>query len=164
IALKLFTRKHDGFFPRWQTLVLLLAPLAYIYPTLFYHRGWYFQAMAQSGWQATAERAWADINSGLSLVSLEQFQATLATDDHALREMRRLIAERPGHAVIVWEHGLTAWRKAAYYAPDPEVLVLEHKRIQSGSPPVIAVWTGNRLVEHRQGAVPLELRLPPGTR
>jgi hypothetical protein len=164
VALKLFTRKHDGFFPRWQTLVLLLAPLVYIYPTLFYHRGWYFKGTAQSGWRATAEQAWADINSGLSLVSLEQFQDTLATDDHALREIRRLIAERPGKTVIVWEHGLTSWRKAAYYAPDTEVLVLEHKRIQSGSPPVIAVWKGNRLVEHRQGSPPLDLRVPAGTR
>ena len=83
-------------------------------------------------------------------------------DDRTLKETRRLIAERPGKTVVIWERGLTAWRKVAYYSPGVEVVVLEHKKIRSGSPPVIAIWKGAKLERRLPGGAPLQL--PAGTR
>jgi hypothetical protein len=64
--------------------------------------------------------------------------------------------------VVIWERGLTAWRKVAYYSPGVDVVVLEHKKIRGGSPPVIAMWRGAKLERRLPGGTPL--RLPAGTR
>ena len=40
--------------------------------------------------------------------------------------------------------------------------MLEHKKIRSGSPPVIAIWRGSTLERRLTGGTPL--RLPAGTR
>jgi hypothetical protein len=138
--------------PRLPATLLLLIPILYINYTYFYHRGWYFKGAATTGFAREVEQTWADMNSGLALTSLEQIGDTLAVDDHTLKETRRLIAERPGKTVVIWERGLTAWRKVAYYSPGVDLVVLEHKKIRSGSAPVIAVWKG----------ATLERRLPPG--
>jgi len=50
----------------------------------------------------------------------------------------------------------------AYYSPGVEIVVLEHKKIRSGSPPVIAIWKGARLERRLPGGAPLQL--PAGTR
>src|SRR4029077_485918 len=104
-----------------------------------------FKGEATTGYGAEVEQTWADINSGLALTSLEQIGDTLAVDDRTLKETRRLVAERPGKTVVIWERGLTAWRKVAYYSPGVDLAVLEHKKIRSGSAPVIAIWKGARL-------------------
>lgn len=163
LAMKLFPTKNHGYFPRWQAMILMLAPMLYTNYTYFYHRGWYFKGTSTSGIAAAAEHAWADINSGFALTSLEQIQNTLAVDDHTLREVRRLMAEWPGQTVIVWERGLTAWRKVAYYAPSAKIFVLEHKEIRGGAP-VIAEWRGSKLVGRQQGVAPMRLTLPAGAR
>ena len=41
-------------------------------------------------------------------------------------------------------------------------MVLEHKKIRSGSPPVVAIWKGAKLERRLPGGAPL--RLPAGTR
>lgn len=164
LAMKVFCAKNLGYFPRWQAAILVLAPLLYTSYTCFYHRGWYFKGSATTGVTAAAERAWADINSGFALTSLEQIQNTLAVDDRTLRETRRLIAERPGQSVVVWEQGLTAWRKVAYYLPQTPIFVLEHKTIRGTTPPVIAFWRGSKLERREQGQAPLRLSLPAGSR
>ena len=157
--------------------LVLLAPVVLLNCTLFYHQ-WYYQASGNqasgnqaSGLRAIGDRVLADLASGLALTSLDQIKSTLAVDDHTLRQMIRLAAERPGHAVVVWEQGLAAWRKAAYYAPGLPIVVLEHKRIRSGSPAVIKVWKGARLEQQLQGLAPsnltppapLHVTLPAGT-
>ena len=160
LPVKLAPVKNRGWVPRWQAALLVVAPMLYINYTCFQHRGWYYRGSATGGLAGAAEHAWADINSGFALTSLEQIQSTLAVDDHSLREVRRLIAERPGRTVVVWERGLTAWRKVGYYAPDVRMYVLEHKRISGGAPPVIAVWQGAKLLERQEGPGPLRLTLP----
>jgi hypothetical protein len=164
IALQIWTVPNNGVVARWQTTVLILAPLLYTNYIFFYHRGWYFKGSTTSGIAATAERAWADINSGLALTSLEQIGNTLAVDDRSLRETRRLMTERPEQTVVVWESGLTAWRKVGYYASSLPIYVLEHKRISGGTPPVIVAWRGSRPLGRQQGAAPLRLQLSPGIR
>jgi len=109
---------------------------------------------------AGAERAWADVNSAFALTSAEQIEDTLAIADHTLREPRKLIAERPADTVVVWENGLTAWRKVAYYTEGVRIFVLEHKRICGGSP-VVAVWRRSQLVARQEGPAPLRVKLPP---
>src|SRR6185295_5750923 len=99
-----------------------------------------------------------------ALTSLDQIQATLAVDDHTLRQVRRLIAERPGRTMVIWERGLTAWRKAAYYSPGVQIVVLEHKKMRSGSPAVVAIWNGPRQERRLQGASPLSVQLRAGDR
>ena len=99
----------------------------------------------------------ADLTGGLALTSREHLDSTLKVADASVR---RLAAEGPGQAVVLWERGLTSWRKIAYYAPALPVFVLEHKQLRSGSPAVVAQWKGGRL-EARSGP---RVLLPPGAR
>jgi hypothetical protein len=154
--------KNLNYQPRVVMTAFVLFPILYMNYTLFHHRGWYFKGASTTGYQVALEQTWADINSGLALTSLEQIGATLAVDDRTIQETRRLIAERPGKTVVIWERGLAAWRKVAYYAPGVEVVVLEHKKIRAGSPPVIAIWKGATLQRSLPGGAPLQL--PAGAR
>jgi hypothetical protein len=163
LALRTWRAPGRAFVPRPFAIAMVLAPVLALNYTFFYNPGWYYRGTATSGVRAAAEQAWADINTGFSLTSLQQIKSTLAVDDHTLREVRRLIAERPGNAVVIWERGLTAWRKAGYYAADVEIAVLEHQKIRT-SAPVIVVWKGAHLERRLQGARPLRLELPAGAR
>jgi hypothetical protein len=164
LLLKVRSVKNLGHLPQWQAVAMLLAPLLLLSWMEFFHRGWYYRGPDTAGWRGSVERMTADLNSGLALASYEQIQTTLAVDDHSIREVQRLAAERPGGALVVWEHGLTAWRKLAYYAPELPIDVLEHKQIRAGSPAVITRWRGSRVEGRTQGAAPLRLELPAGTR
>lgn len=163
LILKLAQTKNLGSLPHAHIVIFLLFPIFWLDITIFYHEGWYYKGASTVGWRAAGERVLADLNSGLALTSLDQIKSTLAVDDHTLRQMSRLAAERPNHTTVVWEHGLAAWRKAAYYAPGVPIVVLEHKKIRSGSPPVIAVWKGAKMEQRIQGSAPLRLTLPAGT-
>lgn len=164
LLLKVRPVKNLGHVPEWQGAVILLAPVLLLNWTMFFHRGWYYHGPDASGWRGTVERMTADLNSGLSLTSYEQIQNTVAVDDHSIREVQRLAAERPGRTLVIWEHGLTAWRKIAYYAPDLPIDVLDHKQIRAGSPSIITRWRGARVEARTQGASPLQVEAPPGTR
>jgi hypothetical protein len=122
--------------PRFAAALFLLAPTVVLNLTMFNHQGWYYRA---PGWTGAMLE---DLNSGLALTSLEHIRNTLATDDHAIRDVGRLAAERPGPVLVIWEHGLATWRKLAYYAPQIPIAVLEHRHIRSGSPAVAALWKG----------------------
>ena len=153
LLLKMGQIKNLGRLPRAHLVLFMLFPVVWLDITMFYHQGWYYEG----------RRTLADLNSGLALTSLDQIKSTLAVDDHTLRQMIRLAGERPGHTVVVWEHGLAAWRKAAYYAPGLPIVVLEHRMIRAGTPPVIAVWKGAEMEQQLQGPAPLHLTLPAGT-
>ncbi|MGA7234432.1 MAG: hypothetical protein WBY44_02055 [Bryobacteraceae bacterium] len=122
--------------PRVAAALFLLAPALLLNLTMFNHQGWYYRG---PGWGAGILE---DLNSGLALTSLEHIKNTLAIDDHAIRDVERLAAERPGAVFVVWEHGLATWRKLAYYAPRIPIAVLERRHIRSGSPAVAALWKG----------------------
>ncbi len=162
LALKMAQTKNLNYLPRVVMMAVMLFPILYMNYTYFHHRGWYFKGAATAGFEAALQQTWADVNSGFALTSLDQIGATLAVDDRSLKETRRLIAERPGQTVVIWERGLTAWRKVAYYSPEVEIAVLEHKKIRSGSPPVIAIWKGATLERRLPAGAPLQL--PAGTR
>jgi 4-amino-4-deoxy-L-arabinose transferase-like glycosyltransferase len=162
LAMKVAETKNLNHLPRPVMMVFMLFPIVFINYTFFYHHGWYFKGAVAKGYEAFWEQTWADINSGFALTSLDQISATLAVDDRTLKEARRLIAERPGKTVVIWERGLTAWRKVAYYSPGVEIVVLEHKKIRSGSPPVVAIWKGAKLERRLPAGAPLQL--PAGTR
>ena len=164
LLLKLAEAKYTGFPPRSQILLVLLFPIAVQNLALFNHRGWYYRGSGTAGWQRMVDLAHTDIDSALALTSRQHIETTLALDDHVLREVRRLAAERPGQTVVVWEEGLTAWRKAGYYLPELPIVVLDRKRLRSGSPAVIDLWRGARLESHMQGAAPLRVALPAGGR
>jgi hypothetical protein len=161
-AFKLAPLKNGGWLSRRQAGLLLVAPVLYTNWIYFSHRGWYYRGAATSGFAAAAEHAWADLNSAFALTSLEQIETTLATDDRSLRETRRLAAERPD-SIVLWEHGLVAWRKVCYYMPREKVLVLDHKTIRGGAL-VADQWQGAHLLARQQGTVPLRVILPAGAR
>jgi 4-amino-4-deoxy-L-arabinose transferase-like glycosyltransferase len=162
LAMKVAETKNLNYLPRTVRIVFMLFPILFINYTYFHHHGWYFKGAATTGYDAFREQTWADINSAFALTSLDQISATLAVDDHTLQETRHLIAERLGKTVVIWKGGLTAWRKVAYYSPAVEIAVLEHKKIRSGSPPVIAIWKGAKLERRLTAGTPLQL--PAGTR
>ncbi|MBS1856200.1 MAG: hypothetical protein JST11_12605 [Acidobacteria bacterium] len=154
--------RNPGVLPRWEAALWLLAPVLYTNAIYFTHHGWYYRGSASGGIAAAAGQAWADLNSGFALCSLDQVKDTLAVDDHSLRETRRLAAERPG-SIVVWEHGLVAWRKVGYYLPGVKVFVLDHKMIRGGNP-VADLWQGAGLLARQQGPAPLRVTLPAGAR
>ena len=164
LLLRCAQAKYTGFPPRSHIVLALLFPVALQDLALFNHRGWYYQGASTAGWSAAIEHIHADMDSALALTSREHIETTLALDDRVLREARRLATERPGQTVMVWEHGLTAWRKAAYYLPGLPIVVLDRKKLRSGSPPVIDTWRGSRLESHLQGPPPLRVLLPKGCR
>jgi hypothetical protein len=164
LLLKVRPVKNFGHLPEWQAAAMLLAPVLLLNWTMFCHQGWYYRGTETDGWRGSVERMTADLNSGLALTSLEQIRNTLAVDDHSIREVRHLAAERPGRTLVVWEHGLTAWRKIAYYSPNVPIEVLERKEIHAGSPAVAARWRGARLEARRQGVGPLRIEVPAATR
>jgi hypothetical protein len=47
---------------------------------------------------------------------------------------------------------------------DTPVVVLEHKLLRSGSPPVIAIWKGNSPYRRVEGPAPLGVSAPAGGR
>ncbi len=140
--------------PRLAMALLLLTPAAILNLTMFDARGWYYRG--PGFWGETLE----EVNSGLALTSAEHIHNTLAIDDHAIRDVKRLAGERPGGVFVVWEHGLAAWRKLAYYAPQIPIAVLEHRHIRGGSPAVIALWKGARRIRNPAPQV----TIPPGAR
>jgi hypothetical protein len=131
---------------------------------MFNFQGWYYKGSSTSGFAAVYEQALSDVNSGLALTSIGHIHHTLDVDDHSLREAIRLAAERPGNTIVVWEHGLVAWRKVAYYLPTVPIVVLEHATLRSGSLPVIATWKGPKLASRIQGPPLLTAHLPEGGR
>jgi hypothetical protein len=136
LLLKFDRTKTQNNPPRFAAALFLLAPAVVLNLTMFNHQGWYYRAPGWSG--AMLE----DLNSGLALTSLEHIRNTLGIDDHAIRDVERLAAERRGPVLVIWEHGLATWRKLAYYAPQIPIAVLEHRHIRSGSPAVVALWKG----------------------
>src|SRR5215472_10456801 len=104
------------------------------------------------------------MNTALALTSYKHIDDTLTVDDQTFRELRRLGRERPGKTEAVWERGPASWRKAAYYAHDIPIVVLEHGKLRAGSAPVIAQWRGQTLEKRVEGPAPLAVTVPAGTR
>jgi hypothetical protein len=144
--------------PRFAAALFLLAPVVVLNLTMFNHTGWYYRG---PGWGGAILE---DLNSGLALTSLEHIRNTLATDDHAIRDVERLAAQRPGTVFVIWEHGLAAWRKLAYYAPEIPIAVLEHRHIRGGSPPLAALWKGAQRAPTPIGPSSARIDAPAGTR
>ncbi len=160
LLLKVAQTKNIGYPPRWLFLPALLIPPLFLDYTMFRpNMGWYYPARG-SQW----DRALAGMNTALALTSFQHIDNTLTIDDHTFRELKRLAAERPGQTEAVWEQGLASWRKAAYYAPQIPILVLEHGRLRAGSAPVIARWRGSKLEKRFEGRAPLTIELPAGSR
>jgi hypothetical protein len=157
LLLKFDRVKTHGNPPRFATALFLLAPAAVLNLAMFEHEGWYYRG---PGWGGEVLE---DLNSGLALTSLEHIKNTLATDDHAIRDVELLAAARPGAVFVIWEHGLATWRKLAYYAPQIPIAVLEHRHIGGGSPPVVALWQGARRAPNLPGAAP-RVNVPAGAR
>ena len=158
LLLKIDPIKNIGAPPRIAMFAFMFAPILIVDLTAFNFHGWYYKAG-----DSAVDRVLADLNTGLELASREAIEATAWGDDHALRQVRRLAAERPGNTVIVFAQGITTWRKAAYYAPNVPVIVLAHRGIRS-SPPSVAVWKGNREEAFTHGPAPLRVPLPAGSR
>lgn len=140
--------------PRLALALFLLAPAVILNVTMFETRGWYYRG--PGFWGGMLE----GLNSGLALTSAEHIRDTLATDDHAIRDVERLAAARPGAVYVVWEHGLATWRKIAYYAPHLPIAVLEHRHIRGGSPAIVALWKGPKRLPHPSA----EVTVPAGAR
>lgn len=163
LLLKLGQTKNAGYPPRFAMLVILLAAASVLNVMAFNFHGWYYRGQSAAGWRASLEKSLEYMSAALELTSREAVERTLSTDDHALRQIRSLAAARAGQTVVVFEEGMTTWRKAAYYLPDVPVVVLEHKLIRS-SPPTVGVWKGSRQESFSHGAPPLRVAVPAGSR
>ena len=159
LLLKIDQIKSTGHPPRLVVFLYILAPILIVDLTAFDFHGWYYKGESAS----VLDQALDDLNTALELTSREAVEATAWTDDHAIRQLRRLAAERAGQTVVIFEQGITTWRKAAYYVPAVPVIVLEHKRIRS-SPPVLAIWKANRQEAFSQGGWPLHVALGASSR
>lgn len=137
LLLRAAPTKTQGNPPRLAFALFLLAPAVILNLTMFEHRGWYYRGPGLGG------EILEDLTSGLALTGAEHIRNTLAIDDHAIRDVERLAAERRGAVFVIWEHGMATWRKLAYYAPQIPIAVLEHRHIRSASPPVVAMWKGS---------------------
>lgn len=161
LGLKTGQKKNVGYPPGWMFVPVLLLPALFLNYTMFRpNMGWYYPPRNSGAW----ERALAGINTGLALTSYQHIEDTLAIDDHSFRAIQRLAAERPGRTEVIWEHGLASWRKAAYYLHGIPIIVLEHRKLRAGSPAVAAVWNGALLQRAIEGAAPLAVDLPAGSR
>jgi hypothetical protein len=163
LLLKLDQTKNAGYPPRLMMFVFLLTPAVVVNLTAFNFHGWYYRGTNAGGWRGSVNQALEDMSGALELTSREAVERTLAIDDHALRQIRSLAAARAGQTVVVFEEGMTTWRKAAYYLPDMPVIVLEHKLIRA-SAPTAGVWKGSRQESFSHGAAPLRVALPAGAR
>jgi hypothetical protein len=144
--------------PPLAATLFLLTPPVILNLTMFNHAGWYYRG---PGWFGAMLE---DLNSGLALTSLDHIKRTLAIDDHAIRDIKRLSANREDSVLVIWEHGLATWRKLAYYAPQLPIAVLEHRYIRAGSPPIIAMWRGSHRAPSPSGSAAAVVRAAPGTR
>ncbi|HWB85809.1 MAG TPA: hypothetical protein VG675_16825 [Bryobacteraceae bacterium] len=152
-----------GYPEREHTMVFLLFPGVLLGLVMFLYPHWYYAGSATKGLAAVAEHSLTDINSGFALTSLAHIRNTTDTDDHTLREAQRLALEHTGKTLVVWEHGLTSSRKAAYYLRGLPVVVLEHQKL-AASPPVATMWNGADLLQRFEGGNPVRVRLLPGAR
>lgn len=160
LLLKVAETKNAGYPTRLAMFTFLLGPALVLNLAAFDHRGWYYKGTRTDG----LDQILADVNSGLHWASREQVDEILARDDHSLRQLLQLAAQRPGNTVVIFEEGMTTWRKAAFYAPQVPVIVLEHKSLRSGSPPVISMWRGNRHQLYIEGRQPVCVSIPAGAR
>jgi len=145
--------------PRAHTWSFLLAPVLLLDLLIFFYRGWSFKGGPEF-WSQILE----DLRSGLAFTSREQIRATATLDDRSLRAIRQLTEGHPRLAVILWEHGLLSWRKAAYYYHYLPVVVLDRKTLAGPAPSVATVWRGSRLEQRLEGPPPLRIVLPRGGR
>lgn len=160
VLLRAALTKNFGNPPRTAMCAFLFSPALILNVTAFNHEGWYYQGARTDG----LDQVLADVNSGLHWMSRQQVDNTLAMDDHAIRQLMRLSAERPGNTVVIFEEGMTTWRKAAYYVPGVPVIVLEHKLGHPGSPPLVSIWRGNHHDMYTEGRAPLRVSIPAGAR
>lgn len=154
----------QGLPARAHAMAFLLAPSMFLHALIFLTPVWYYQGPPASGFRAMLENAWADIHEALARNSLGHVRGIARLDDLVISEVRRLAAERPSRTVAIWAHGVTSWRKIAYYCPDLPVVVLERRRLTGTSPAVAAFWRGARLQRRLQGAAPLTTVLPAADR
>jgi len=143
LLLKIDQTKNAGYLPRAAAMLFLVAPVVIVNWNMFLFEGWYHEG----------NQALADIESSLALTSIGHIHHTLDVDDHSLRQVIRLAAERPGQTTVVWEHGLVTWLKVSYYSPAVPIVVLEHATLRSGSQPVIVKWKGPVMQQRTQGPV-----------
>jgi hypothetical protein len=152
-----------GWLPRWQGFLLLLLPTWLVCYLVFFYP-WYYKGPHTTGWKATAEQFLGDIYSGFSLSSLGQIRETLRVDGSSFKAVQDLSRERPGKTLLVWEEGLVAWRKAAYYFPNLPVLVLDRKGRGRFAPPVARIVRGPHTERWIESPPPLRIQAPAGIR
>ena len=156
IAAALALRQGEGApIVRIHSLIFLLSPALFLNMVSFFQPVWYYKGPATS-----LHRLLQDLHSGLSFTSLAQIRGTIWADHNTLQGIGRLSSERPGDSVVIWERGLTSWRKINYYFPKLPVIVLENKTLQSGTPPSVTVRTGQTM----ESSPPARINLTPGAR
>ncbi len=151
--------------PRGHALTFLLAPSLFLNLVAFLTPAWYYRGSpAATGVRRTWDGILEDLHSGLSHVSLAQIRVTASLDDRILRAIGHLTEGHHRPAVILWEQGSLAWRKAAYYYPGLPVIVLDRKTLTGSAAAVVTSWRGPVLEQRVEGAPPLPIPLPPGGR
>jgi hypothetical protein len=136
-----------------------LSPALFLNVLIFFQPVWYYK-----GPPTILHRMLEDLHSGLSFTSLAQIRGTVSLDDTTLREIGRLSREWPGNSTVVWESGVTSWRKINYYFAGLPVIVLENKTLQAGSRPIATMRRGPSVVKRFEGTLEVRLKLTPGTR
>jgi len=131
-----------------------------LFAYIFGSSGWYYPDPGHP----SAGQIWSHVNSGFAASGLGQIRQTAGTDDASIRAIRRLAAERPGHAVVLWARGLTSWRKVAYYLPELPVVVLDRPAPGAAPSLIATTWHGSRQAGRQRGPAPLRIPIPAGVR
>jgi 4-amino-4-deoxy-L-arabinose transferase-like glycosyltransferase len=108
-------------------------------------------------WSATL---WSEVLHGMDQSSLWRIRRIARVDEEAIEQARRLAAERPGSAVMIWDGGLPNWRKVAYYLPEVPLVVVTAAMVKPGAPLVAQEFLGREVRRFWHGQSPLEIDLP----
>lgn len=149
--------------PVWLAGLVLVLPALCWHAALFLQGGWAFRAPARVGTPFYA-RLWSQINTEVYAVNLGLVRAVTHSDHGVIQQVLDWIAERPGHAAVVSAGSQTHWRKLAYYMPQVPVIVVTRKAPFPDAPWVIKVSRGPQSEIRNEGALPLTLRVPAGSR
>ncbi len=144
---------------RANAACLILLPVLVFFAHAFLAKGWDYNSKPE----LTAERLWLDVKYGFHLSSYKHVKESIDPDDASIRYTQQVVAQAPAGAVILSERSVTSWRKVSYYLPRVRLVVLEKLPVR----PVQFVateWLRSQETRRKQGAAPVKVLVPAGTR
>jgi hypothetical protein len=135
---------------------LIFLPCTLFFTHTFWVGEWFYAAPPG----LSAAKVWSDVHAAFYVSSYDQVRDIVRVDDAVIRTARRLVAEAPGSAVVLWEHNRTSWRKLTFYLPDVPVVTFEKAKEGSAT----TSWRRSIASQQQRGPGPLPITLAAGSR